>query len=108
VVDRVLPALSLGEVVASTKVNRRGLTDAAYRRWVGQAVYRHMSCCWGEVPAAVSENNFASVLLGGHIVSRWPYENDALIIVQDDAHMHTAVMLESEGAYDISGPSKEV
>lgn len=104
-VDRVLPGLGLQTVVGSVKVNRRALTDTDFRRWVSSRVYRHLCCDWGAVPVGVAEENFASVVLGGPLLSRWPFEEDALLIVHDDVHEQVSVVFESEKAVEISNPT---
>lgn len=103
--DTVLPPPTLGVVSASERVNRRAITDGAFRRWVADCVYRHLCCNWGQVPNGVSEDNWASVVIGGPVLSRWEFESDALMIVQDDEHQRTVVVFESEKAVTVSGPT---
>lgn len=105
--DTVLPAPSLGTVTASVKVNRRAITDAEFRRWVARCVYRHLCCDWGQVPSGVTEDNWASVVIGGSVLSRWKFDDDALMIVQDDEHQRTSVSFESENVVSISGPNHQ-
>jgi hypothetical protein len=103
--DIALPPTSLGLVSASVKVNRRAITDAEFRRWVARCVYRHLCCDWGQVTTGVAEDNFASLVIGGSVLSRWTFDDDALMIVQDDEHGRTTVMLQSESNATVSGPN---
>ena len=105
--DQVLPGVGLEDVTASPTVNRLALMDPRFRRWVSSRVYRHLCCDWGHVPSMLSEQNFASVVLGGPIVSRWPVEGDSLLIVHDIEHQRVSVVLESEKRFDISGPQHQ-
>lgn len=105
--DRILPGVGLEAVTASPSVNRLALMDEGFRRWVASRVYRHLCCDWGVVPGVTAEQNFASVVLGGPLVSRWPFDGDALVIVHDSTHERASVVLESEGRYDFSGPQHQ-
>ena len=102
--DRLLPGLGFDGLVASTNVSRRALVEPAFRAWVSQRVYRHLCCDWGDVPPAVQDANFASVVLGGPVLSRWPFEGDALVILHTSDQSQATVMLESEQPEVYSGP----
>lgn len=101
--DRVLPGLGAGNVSASDPVLRRNLVDTGFRKWLAGRVYRHCCADWGDLPQSGVEANFAALLLGGPVVSRWPFEDDFLIIVHDSMHENIHAMLESEGRFEISG-----
>ena len=95
-------------ITASPTINRAAFMDVAFKDWVTSRVYRHLCCDWGQVPSMVAEQNFASLILGtGAVVSRWPFESDALIIVQDSERERVTVVFESEKRVDISGPQHQ-
>ena len=102
--DHVLPGVGMEELTASAKVNRASLMDQRFRKWVAARVYAHLRCEWGHVPAMLAEQNFASVVLGGPIISRWPFDGDALLVVHDSQHTRVTVVFESEQQFNISGP----
>lgn len=102
--DLVLPNLGFEGLVASTTVSRRALVEPAFRAWVSQRVYRHLCCDWGDVSPAMNDANFASVVLGGPVLSRWPFESDALVILHTADQAQATVMLESERPETFSGP----
>ena len=102
--DRLLPGLGFAELAASTSISRRALVEPAFRAWVTSRVYRHLCCDWGIVPPSVADANFASVVLGGPVISRWPFEGDALVILHTSDQSQATVMLESEQPEAFSGP----